>query len=48
MAEPRSALGAMDELALEGALRDLGREELALRAIQEMIALEELRGSRGA
>jgi hypothetical protein len=29
-------------------LRALGREELALRAIQEMIALEELRGSRGA
>ena len=31
-----------------GTLRDLGREELALRAIQEMVALEELRGSRGA
>jgi hypothetical protein len=29
-------------------LRALEREELALRAIQEMIALEQLRGSRGA
>jgi len=29
-------------------LRALGREELALRAIQELVALEELRGSRGA
>ena len=29
-------------------LRALGREELALAAIQELVALEELRGSRGA
>jgi len=29
-------------------LRALGREELALRAVQEMVALEELRGCRGA
>ena len=29
-------------------LRVLGRDELALRAIQEMVDLEELRGSRGA
>jgi aspartate/methionine/tyrosine aminotransferase/phosphoenolpyruvate carboxylase len=29
-------------------LRTLGPDELALRAIQEMVALEELRGSRGA
>ena len=29
-------------------LRALGREELALRAVQELVALEELRGSRGA
>jgi aspartate/methionine/tyrosine aminotransferase/phosphoenolpyruvate carboxylase len=42
-----------DSLARElrhdwAALRALGREELTLRAVQEMIALEELRGCRGA
>ena len=41
--------GLARELRHEWAtLRDLGRDELALRAVQEMIALEELRGSRGA
>ena len=41
--------GLSRELRREWAtLRELGKAELTLRAIEQMVALEKLRGSRGA